>query len=84
VRERCPDQVSVFLRAPSLAVYEQRLRKRGTEDEASIQGRLAAAQGELARAAEYDFEVINDDLGQAVAALREIVRKQFERGSHAG
>jgi guanylate kinase len=84
VRRQCPDQVSVFLRAPSLAIYEQRLRKRGTEDEAAIQRRVAAAQGELAHAAEYDFEVINDDLDQAVAALRGIVRRQFERNDHAG
>lgn len=84
VRRQCPDQVSIFLRAPSLAVYEERLRKRGTEDEASIQRRVAAAHGELAHAGEYDFEVINDDLNQAVATLQGIIRRQFERDNHAG
>src|SRR5262245_65284168 len=32
VREKCPDAVSVFLRASSLATYEQRLRDRRSEE----------------------------------------------------
>jgi len=85
VRKSCPDAVAVFLRTSTLKSYEQRLRKRGTEDEAAIQRRLAAAQGELAHAAEYDYQVINDDLDTAVARLAEIVREQFDKGdSNAG
>jgi guanylate kinase len=81
VRARCPDAVSVFLRTSSWETYEQRLRGRGTEDEAAIQRRLANARVELARSAEYDYEVINDDLEAAVAQLRQIVLKQFERSA---
>jgi guanylate kinase len=84
VRQQCPDQVSVFLRASSLKVYEERLRKRGTESEEAIRRRVAAAQVELARASEYDYRVDNDSLEGAVAQLAEIVRQQFERASHAG
>jgi guanylate kinase len=84
VRRQCPDGVSVFLKAPSLEVYEERLRKRGTEDEAAIQRRLAGARRELAHQDEYDYTVVNDDLDAAVADLRAIVQKEFERGNHAG
>jgi guanylate kinase len=84
VRQQVPDQVSVFLSAPSLAELERRLRARGTEDDATLQRRLARAHSEMARAGEYDDQIINDDLNQAVAKLREIVRRQFERGEHAG
>lgn len=80
VRELCPDTVSVFLRTSNLEILEQRLRKRGTENEAAIQRRLAAAREELTHAAEYDHQVINDDLDTAVAQLREIVDKQFDKG----
>ncbi len=80
VRRRCPDSVSVFLNVPSLPTLEQRLRARGTESEAAIQRRLAAAAGEMARAGEYEYQVINDDLDAAVARLHEIVRRSFERG----
>jgi guanylate kinase len=83
VRRQCPDAVSIFLRAPSLEVYEERLRKRGTESEAAIQRRLAGARRELAHAGEYNYVVVNEDLETAVGQLREVVRQEFERGSHA-
>jgi guanylate kinase len=84
VRAKCPDAVSVFLRASSWAECERRLRGRGTEDEATIARRLATARQELARAGEYQFEVINDDLENAVEQLHAIVSRQFERSGHAG
>jgi len=80
IRARYPDCVSIFLRASSLAAYEQRLRKRGTESEEAIRRRVAAAQRELENAATYDREVINDDLDKAVADLSAIVRQQFAKG----
>jgi guanylate kinase len=72
--------VSVFLRTSGLETYEARLRKRGTEDEAAIERRVANARGELAHAGEYAHQVVNDDLDQAVAQLRKIVRSQFQKG----
>jgi guanylate kinase len=80
LRKLYAEQVSIFLRASTLAEYEQRLRKRGTETENAILRRIAGAQRELARAGEYDYQVINDDLDKAVAALREIVEQQFAKG----
>lgn len=90
VRVKCPDSVSVFLHAASLdrtlelRTLEERLRKRHTEDEASIQRRLAAAGRELACAGGYDYQVINDDVDSAVAELRAILQCQMERGKHVG
>ncbi len=80
VRKEYPDNVSVFLRTSSLGILEQRLRGRGTEDEASLQRRLANARKELQRAGEYDYQVINDDLDVAIAQLHAIVQGQFTRG----
>src|SRR5262249_11481642 len=62
VRERCPEVVTIFLRPPSLASLETRLRARRTESETAIQRRLAGAREELERAGQYDYQVINDDL----------------------
>jgi guanylate kinase len=84
VRPQYPDCVSVFMRAPSAAAYEERLRHRGTEDEATIGRRLARAQQELDRAAEYGEQMVNDDLDAAVAELGAIVRRHWERYRHAG
>src|SRR5581483_4747400 len=84
VRKLCADAVSVFLRTSSLQTYEQRLRQRGTEDEATIQRRLAGGRRELARAGEYHYQVVNDDLDAAVARLRAIVDRLFQGREHAG
>jgi guanylate kinase len=79
VKRRCPDCVTVFLRASSWDAYEQRLRRRGTEDEATIQRRLTRARQELARAKDYQYEVVNDDLQEAVKQLNAIVQRHFPR-----
>jgi guanylate kinase len=84
VRAKCPDAVTVFLRTSSWEECERRLRDRRQDDEAAIRRRLATAREELARAGEYQFEVINDDLDSAVEQLHAIVSRQFERSDHAG
>jgi guanylate kinase len=83
VRQKCPDNVSVFLQTPSLEDYEQRLRKRGTESDEEIQRRLARARVELERAEEYDVVIINDDVDRAANELEAIIRRQFEGKEHA-
>jgi guanylate kinase len=84
VRRVCADVCTIFLRTSSLETLEQRLRRRGTETEEAITRRLQAAQRELERSHEYDYQVTNDDLDAAVAELRAIVQGHFERGGHAG
>jgi guanylate kinase len=84
VRQIVPDNVSVFLRAPSLEEYERRLRKRGTEEETVIQRRLAAARAELALAPTYSYQIVNEDLARAIAELRTIVADQFARARDDG
>ncbi|KAI8597146.1 P-loop containing nucleoside triphosphate hydrolase protein, partial [Dissophora ornata] len=63
---------------PSIEELEKRLRGRGTEKEADIQGRLAAAQGELDYAKEegaYDEIIVNDDLETAYAKFLAYINK---------
>jgi guanylate kinase len=84
VRAKCPDAVTVFLRTSGWEEYERRLRARGGCDEATIRLRLENARAEVARAGEYQFEVLNDDLDSAVERLHGIVKAQFERSGHAG
>lgn len=79
VRQKCPDAVAIFLRASSMAVYEERLRRRGTESEASLQRRLKGAAAEEARIHEYHHQVVNDDLDQALNDLRALIEPLFER-----
>ena len=69
VLDRYPDAVTVFLRTPGEKEYEQRLRARGTEDEAAIRRRIETARTELAAADRYRFQVYNDDLDRAVREM---------------
>lgn len=84
VRRQYPNHVSVFLKAPSMQEYENRLRARGTEDEANIRQRMQTAEAELAHADEYQYQIINDDLARAAAELRAVVAREFERTRNAG
>jgi guanylate kinase len=84
VRRQCPEAISIFLLASSPTTYEDRLRKRGTETEEAIRRRLANGLKELARAGEYDFRVLNDEVDTAVAEVHRILTQAFERDQHAG
>ena len=68
-----PDAVTVFLMPPGMDVLEARIRRRGTDDEATIQRRLANALEEIALATRYQHQIVNDEVANVVAKLREIV-----------
>jgi guanylate kinase len=69
VRHSFPAGFQVFVRPPSFAELERRIRSRGTDSEEAIGRRLQRAQVELAAAEEFDAILVNDDLDQALAAL---------------
>ena len=73
VKKLMPECVSIFILPPSMQVLEKRLRGRGTEEEATIQQRLAKAREEIPHAKEYDYVVFNDRLEDAVSDLRAII-----------
>ena len=73
VRKNCPDNFSIFIAPPSFEVLKNRLTGRGTETEDVIEKRLAQAKKEMARADEYDYIVVNDDLDEAVNSIRLII-----------
>jgi len=66
VRRRKKDAVTVFLLPPSWRELERRLAGRGTEAPENLKRRLADAGGELARAGEYQYWVVNDRFEKAV------------------
>jgi guanylate kinase len=78
VRQHAPDAVLIFLAPPSLEELEHRLRGRGTEVEAQLEARLAAARQELAEASEFDHVVVNDEVNRAAEEIARILQ------GHAG
>jgi guanylate kinase len=79
VRQQCPDAVSIFLNAPWEKLVE-RVEGRRSEGEAEIRRRLETARDEVRRVGEYDYEVINNDLDETVARLRDLVAGHFTEG----
>ncbi|MBU3693534.1 MAG: guanylate kinase [Rhodocyclaceae bacterium] len=74
VRALMPEAVSIFILPPSLAELEARLRARGTDAEAVIERRLAAARAEIAHVSAYDYAIINKDLDAAIGDLVVVVQ----------
>ncbi|ABP34294.1 guanylate kinase [Polynucleobacter asymbioticus] len=73
IRKLIPSVQWIFIFPPSIEALEERLRKRGQDDEATIQRRLAAAHVELTHAHEADYIVVNDSFEQALADLKHIL-----------
>lgn len=66
IREKAPSSVFIFIRTSRFQMLEERLRRRGTEDEARIYNRLVRAREELEAAPWYDVQLNNDDLDRCV------------------
>ena len=73
------ETVAVFIAPPSMAELEKRLRKRGSETEASVVRRLENARKELACVDRYDYLLVNDQLDEATDILRSIVIAERSR-----
>ncbi|MCX7035491.1 MAG: guanylate kinase [Proteobacteria bacterium] len=73
VRQARPDTRSIFILPPSLATLRQRLEGRATDSPQVIARRLADAQGDMSHCLEFDYAVINDDFGRALADLQQII-----------
>lgn len=78
--DRC---LAVFVKAPGMDVLEQRLRARGTEDEASLRTRLDKAAYEMSFESSFDRTIINDDLDVAATELIDLARSFLTSCSHA-
>lgn len=78
VRRRLPTAVQVFLRPPSMATLEERIRARGSDSEDAISKRIARAREELARAEEFDHVILNGDLNRAIADVDAILQPMLE------
>ncbi|MGN0071436.1 MAG: guanylate kinase [Atopobiaceae bacterium] len=83
VRKVYPDAVLIFIEPPSLEVLEERLRGRGTEDEASVELRLKNARHEMELADQYDARIVNDTVDRATQELDSVMRRfEMDGGSH--
>ena len=75
--------VMVFLTPPSLAVLEQRLRKRGTDAAAVVEKRLAVARQEIAQWKNFDYLLISTTMAGDLQRMLAIVEAEKLRAPRA-
>lgn len=67
------DVVSIFVLPPSIAELDRRLNTRGQDSADVIAGRMRQSRDEISHWAEYDYVLVNKDLDETDAALRQII-----------
>jgi guanylate kinase len=70
------DVVGIFILPPSMIELKARLERRAEDPPEIIARRLANARGEIEQWRIYDYVVINDDIEQAYASIRAILRAE--------
>lgn len=73
IRGKMPEAVSIFIMPPSFEELKRRLRGRGTESEELIEKRLNSALGEIKRATEYDYIIVNDNITAAADDILSVI-----------
>ncbi len=73
IRGQFPECISVFILPPSMKALEERLKKRGKDNDAVIARRMAAVREDVAHVAEFDYVIINDNLNDALRELNAVV-----------
>lgn len=75
VRQKRPDAVMVFVRAPSLEETRRRLEGRATESSDAVETRMTTAVKEVAAREEFDYEIVNGDRDRARRDMIELMRE---------
>jgi guanylate kinase len=73
VRSRMPECLSIFVLPPARRTLAERLARRATDTPEVIARRLADAAADMSHYREFDYVVVNDDFGHAVADLKRII-----------
>ncbi|NEO33086.1 MAG: guanylate kinase [Symploca sp. SIO3C6] len=69
IKETFPFAVRLFILPPTLAELEQRMRLRDQDSEEAISQRLSHAQTEIEAADEFDWQIVNKDLEEALVSI---------------
>ncbi len=81
VKTHRPDCCSIFILPPSYDELEQRLKRRGEDDDSIVQRRMRDAVAEMSHYEDFDFIIVNDDFHTALADIQSIIRANRLRSS---
>lgn len=75
VKKIIPEAILIFILPPSFEELEARLRGRHTETEEAIQKRLESTKLELENSKNFDYQIVNDSIENAVNCLEKIMKE---------
>ncbi len=75
--------VRVFLTPPSLAILEERLKRRGTDSPAVIQKRLGVARQEIAQWKNFDYLIISTTIAEDLRRMQSVLEAEKMRVTRA-
>jgi len=75
--------ITVFLTPPSLAVLEQRLKKRGTDATATIQKRLGVAKQEISQWKNFDYLIMSGSIEEDLRRMQAVIEAEKMRTDRA-
>ena len=76
------DALSIFIKTPSLDILRERLKKRLTETEESLEKRISKAEQEISYANSFDIVLVNDVLEDAQQQIVEIINHFMTQLKH--
>ena len=79
IKKKYPNNtLAIFVQPPSIKILEERLKKRATDSEETIQKRIQKEQMEIEYAPKFDTVLINKDLKTAKKEVVQVVRNFIE------
>lgn len=79
IKQQALNVISFFLVPPSLEELERRLSTRGQDSHTSVEYRMSQAMYELSHYDEFDYVIVNDDLGSTCDLIHTCI-KWIRRG----
>lgn len=70
------DLVRLFILPPSVNVLEERLKRRGQDEEHIVQARMKEAANQISHWAEYDYVIINENLDESLSEVQNILNAE--------
>ncbi len=72
-KSKYPDAATIFILPPSIDELRRRVKKRDQGRTQNLEVRMANASKEIARASEFDYQVVNDDFERSFAEFKKLV-----------
>jgi guanylate kinase len=76
IKRLVPGAITIFIGPPSEDELRRRVRERGGDSEEQVKLREEATREEMAAAAEFDYEVVNDDLQKCADEIEAIMSRE--------